>query len=44
MEALTQEAFARSCDTPVDYVTCCTLGAQITIEKDALWLLVDLRQ
>jgi hypothetical protein len=30
MEALTQETFARTCDTPVDYVTYCTLGAQIT--------------
>ena len=44
MEALTQETFARTCDTPVDFVTYCTLGAQITIEKDALCLLVDLRQ
>ena len=43
MEALTQETFARTCDTPVDYDTYCTLGAQITIE-DALCLLVDLRQ
>jgi hypothetical protein len=34
-EALTQEAFARACDTPIDYVTCCTLAAQITIGKDA---------
>ena len=43
MEALTQETFARTCDTPVDFVTYCTLRAQITIEKDALCLLVDLR-
>ena len=44
MEALTQETFARTCDTPVDFVTYCTLRAQITVEKDALCLFVDLGQ